>query len=986
MLLPSLLLLPALLAQGERLSGPMVGGTLGDVLSARMAGDTGRVVYLADARQDEFSELWTVPKDASAPARRLHGQLESEVLAFDLTPDGMQVVYRTRELFLVPSDGSHAPRRLSAPLPPEGRVGTEFEGFRYFWIDPTGTRVAYLADATVEDFLEVFVVPLDGSAAPVRLSAPDMGEADIGFDEGLVFTPAGDRVVFQILSSLGQRELWSAPSDGSAQPVKIAATGLPYLADFRLTPEGTTVVVRAALDATGRTALFRVPVTGAEPPTILHPTLLSTQRIGPFAVGVGERVVFEADLLRGTTLLSVPLDGSTAPRLLSPVGELGSNSFQLVPGRGLAVFLNARYGDLFVVPLDGSTAPRPLTSNESRPWIAGFTPTGSRLLYFTGSRFGQIELHSVPLDGPATSVRLNNPLPGPEDQVWVPSVLAQGNRVAFLIRDGQIGPYVELWTALVDGSAPPTRLAASSSGLRPTGGFDAHAQVDELVFLANSLPSTTELFWSSGAGGAPPLKLNGPLPGGPAGGVQGFLASPDDRWVVYRADQEVDEHYELYSVNLRTRSRAKLNGALAGNLLQERFQITPDSRHVVYQADQTVAGRIEIYSAPLDGSAPSLALTPGMASDPEGTIRGEDFLITPSSARVVFLRARRLWSVPVDGSASPLQLDTSVNTVLLGALAPRLTSTPERVVYSAGSGSAQVLKVVAVDGSTAPLTLPTGGRVAGFEPTADGMACVYLQRASATTATELFVVPLDASAAPLKLSHPLTAPNEVLEFVAEDGALIAYLAADPEARLWITARDGSLTPFEASAVGTLHGPVRTGSVQFIDGGRIAYLADSTVGPSRDLWSVPLDGSAPPVRLNGAPGSSNVESYRPAPGFERIVYRAVTDVMGLWSAPTDGSTAPVRLSHRASGVEYEYSLSSDGWAAYAQFSNGTRHLFLVPIDASRPRRQASGSDIHAVGVPIAFAGDRLLYTAVELPWFNSQALFGTWTGKAARPAE
>ncbi|MEQ1891797.1 MAG: hypothetical protein ABL998_04580, partial [Planctomycetota bacterium] len=976
MLLPSLLLLPALLAQGERLSGPMVGGTSGDVLSARMAGDTGRVVYLADARQDEFSELWTVPKDASAPARRLHGHLESEVLSFDLTPDGVHVVYRTRDLFLVPSDGSRAPLRLSAPLPPEGRVGTEFEGFRYFWIDPTGTRVAYLADATVDDFLEVFVVPLDGSAAPVRLSAPDMGEADIGFDEGLVFTPAGDRVVFQILSSLGQRELWSAPSDGSALPVRIATLGSPNFADFRLTPAGTTVVFRATLDATGRTSLFRVPVTGAEPPTILHPTLLSAERIGPFAIGVGGRVLFEANLTRGTTLFSVPFDGSTVPRRLSPLGELGSNSFQLVPGRGLAVFANLSYGALFVVPLDGSTGPRPLTSDVSSSgsltWIAAFAPDGSRLLYFSGSAFDEIELHSVPLDGPATSVKLNSTL-GPEDQVWRPSVFAQGNRVAFLIRDRQTGPYLELWTALIDGSAPPTRLAASSSGLSP-GDFDAHAQLDELVFRANSLPSTTELFWSRGTGGAPPLKLNGPLPGGPAGGVQGFLASPDDRWVVYRADQEVDERHELFSVNLRTRSRAKLNGALAGNLLRERFQITPDSRHVVYQADQSVAGRIELYSAPLDGSAPSLALTPGLASDPEGTIRGEDFLITPSSARVVFLRARRLWSVPVDGSASPLQLDTSVNTVLLGALAPRLTSTPERVVYSAGSGSAQVLKVVAVDGSTAPLTLPTGGRVAGFEPTADGMACVYLQRASATTATELFVVPLDASAAPLKLSHPLTAPNEVLEFVAEDGALIAYLAADPEARLWITARDGSLTPFEASAVGTLHGPVRTGSVQFIDGGRIAYLADSTVGPSRDLWSVPLDGSAPPVRLNGAPGSSNVESYRPAPGFERIVYRAVTDVMGLWSAPTDGSTAPVRLSHRASGVEYEYSLSSDGWAAYAQFSNGTRHLFLVPIDASRPRRQASGSDIHAVGVPIAFAGDRLLYTAVELPWFNSQALF------------
>jgi len=964
----------------------MVGGTSGDVLSARMAGDTGRVVYLADARQDEFSELWTVPKDASTPARRLHGPLESEVLAFDLTPDGRQVVYRTQELFLVPSDGSLPPRRLSAPLPPEGKVGSPIEGERHFWIDPTGTRVAYLADATVDDLFEVFIVPLDGSTAPVRLGAPGMGEASVGSDEGLLFTPGGDRVVFQILSSLGQRELWSAPSDGSALPVRIAALGSPGFADFRFTPEGTTVVFRAPLDATGRTSLFRVPVTGAEPPTILHPTLLSAQRIGPFAIGVGGRVLFEATLTGGTTLFSVPFDGSTLPRRLSPFGELGSNSSRPVPGRGLAVFENARRGALFVVPLDGSTDPRPLTadasSSGSSTWIASFAPDGSRLLYFSGSAFDEIELHSVPLDGPATSVKLNSTL-GPEDQAWGPSLFSQGNRVAFLIRDSQTGPYLELWTAPIDGSAPPTRIAGSSTGFSPTGSFDAQAQLDELVFLANSLPSTTELFWSSGAGEEPPLVLNGPLPGGPAGGVQGFLASPDDRWVVYRADQEVDERPELFSVNLRTRSRAKLNGALAGNLLREHFQITPDSRQVVYQADQTVPGRIELYSAPLDGSAPSRALAPGMASDPEGNLRGQDFLITPSSARVVFLRANRLWSAPVDGSAPPLQLDFGVDTVLSGALAPRVTATPERVVYSTGSGSAQLLRLVAADGSTAPLTLPTGGRIASFEPTADGTACLYLQRASGTSVTDLFVVPLDAGAAPLKLSHSVTAPNGVLEFVEEGGARIAYLATDPELRLWITARDGSRAPFEASAVGALHGPVRAGSVQLVGSGRIAYLADSTVGPYRDLWSVPLDGSAPPVRLNGAPGSSNVESYRPAPGFDRIVYRAATDVMGLWSAPTDGSTAPVRLSPRLTGVEYEYSLSSDGWAAYARFSSGTRHLFLVPIDASRPPRQASGSDIRFIVAPFAFAGDRLLYTAVQLPWFNGQALFGTWTGKSAR---
>jgi Tol biopolymer transport system component len=93
--------------------------------------------------------------------------------------------------------------------------------------------------------------------------------------------------------------------------------------------------------------------------------------------------------------------------------------------------------------------------------------------------------------------------------------------------------------------------------------------------------------------GGTPVKLNDPLALG--GHVGDFQISPDNSWVVYNADQDTDEVFELYSVPLTGGSPVKLNGPLVSGGNIESFRVSPGSSRVVYRADQDMDEVFELY-------------------------------------------------------------------------------------------------------------------------------------------------------------------------------------------------------------------------------------------------------------------------------------------------------------------------------------------------------------------------------------------------------
>ena len=83
--------------------------------------------------------------------------------------------------------------------------------------------------------------------------------------------------------------------------------------------------------------------------------------------------------------------------------------------------------------------------------------------------------------------------------------------------------------------------------------------------------------------------------------MESFLIRPDSQRVVYVADQDEDQVFEVYSVPLGGGTVTKLNDLLVASGDVFAFRIGPGSQQVVYVADQDTTGVDELYSVPLGG-------------------------------------------------------------------------------------------------------------------------------------------------------------------------------------------------------------------------------------------------------------------------------------------------------------------------------------------------------------------------------------------------
>ncbi len=154
----------------------------------------------------------------------------------------------------------------------------------------------------------------------------------------------------------------------------------------------------------------------------------------------------------------------------------------------------------------------------------------------------------------------------------------------------------ELYSVPLDGSNNPVKLNAPLVG-------DTYISWLFLISPDSSRVIYTdkgfELYSVPLAGGSV-VKLN------PSGGSVSWWVqiSPDSSRVVYTADQDTDEVYELYSVPLAGGNVVKLNPPLVvgGGIIRwlpfvMPFQISPDSSRVVYVADQETDEVYELYAS-----------------------------------------------------------------------------------------------------------------------------------------------------------------------------------------------------------------------------------------------------------------------------------------------------------------------------------------------------------------------------------------------------
>ena len=639
-----------------------------------VVGAGGWLVYLALPAGSNLRELFRRPADGSGGPKLVNAPRGpgGVVSDFALTPDGTRVVYVAdqdvlgrREVFVVPLDGSAAPLRLNAPNPstrvlqvaplvaPDGRwvvyavdqfstkalhsapldgsaparelVSVAGNGLSYgdAVITRDGRRVVFQADRSADPGFELYGVPIDGSAAPARLSAP---LAAGNYIEEVHHSPRGERLAYLTLEN-NDRNLYLAPVDGSAPAVRLNPTEPGPIAgdvtDFGAS--GEWVVHRADAREDGVVELFATPIDGDRPPYRLSGTMASGGDVQEWVFSPDDtRVVYRADQSAdGCNELFVRRLGLRFPtQRLHPAFSANRSveSFALDALGSAAVYradqdVNGRV-ELYRAPLDGSgTSARlnaPLVSGGN---VQGFAldPLGVHVVYRAGQATADvIELYGRPLDRSTPAVRLNPALVAGGD-VLDQAVDATGRRAVYRA-DQSVDEVIELHSVALDASSPAQRISA-------------------------------------------------PLVTG--GDVLDYVLDPTGRCAVYRADQIRDEVRELFAVPLDGSSAPlKLNPALLQHGdVRAQYTIDAAGQRACFVVDPTGLGNGNylLFSAPLDGSTAAVRLSPPAAGSFGGTFVFHD-------ASVFFLTqvagpTAELWRAPKDGSAAAVRVTPAGDSV-----------------------------------------------------------------------------------------------------------------------------------------------------------------------------------------------------------------------------------------------------------------------------------------------------------------------------------
>lgn len=846
-----------------------------------------------------------VSADGSAAPVYLNLLIEGARNDFAITADSSRVVFRTTDGRLYAAAAGGTPLRLDSAGTVEAFAPT-----------PDATRVVFSAEAA-PGRLGLFVVPLDGSAAPTLLSAAPLPGGG-GVLPPFLFSGDGTRVAFRAdLALAGAPQLFSAPLDASAPPLALSGaplSGRSLAADCALDPSGTRVLFRGDLEAAGRFELFSAPVDGSAPRVRLNGPLASGGNVLSFRFGVaGARLAYLADqdLDARFELYSARFDGTGSSVKLSgdPLAWADvEDDYQVTPS-GLAVaFRSDRTTDgerrLWLRALGGGAAVREITDSAAPgvdvPTGFAFTPDSTRLVFRSNERDPDyLELFSTDF---SATVALNVPL--------FPGVSA-GDLVQFrLLEDGRRALY------------------------------RADRERDEVFEL-----------YSEGFGGRPLVKLSPPLANGDD--VLDFDTTPDGARVVYRTTNE------LYS------QPADGSGArvtLTSGSSTFPFLLGEDGARVAYRHNNA------LHSAPVSGSAPPLELH-AVVNRSVGTL-----VLAPGSGRVVFeLTAgasvpAQLWSVPIDGS----EASTALTPFVAGRIRSFLVSADgQRVVYVADQDTLGVLELhgAPVDGSAPPVRL-SAALVAGGDVSSLGMAEVqalggeswftaiapdasrvaFVADAEVDGVAALYSVPLDGSAAPLPLAAMGPASDVRMLRITPDSTRVVFRAdldVDEFVELYSVPLDGSALPVKLNPPGVAvpaAGEARFTFACSASTGRVVFLGQS--GSVQGLYSVPFDGSQPAVLVSGGIDAELVWDLELelSPDGRWIVFERRGSPTQVHVAAVDGGVPPRRVSAAAIGrVDW-----FPGAAPFLAFTGDSQRVaFLADTAANGVRELFLGAVTHPV---------------------------------------
>ncbi len=947
--------------------------------------DNATVVFLGEQSTDGVTELYAASLRDGAP-RKLNAPLPpgGNVIEFAIDPNGERVVYLADqraderfELFSVPLAGGE-PVSLNQPLAPGGNVTS-------FALSPDGGTVVFRADRDADERYDLFSVPLALGAPETRLNPRDSAIGGVPPDFAL--SADNQRVVFRFdPRQEGRYAIFSAPLTGGAAAADITlgalgAPGGPSAVDFVLSPAGERALYRFSDPATGSLNLAVSTIAG---PSFVVQRLTSfgagssVARPGPadapppppsadprpyaFAPN-GTEVLFIADATPGRyQLFRVTAVGGPGapsdPQLVSGIASSASDvvDFQLSPDGERVVFLADLVSDnqyaLISVQRDGST-PALIglpTIDAGDVLDYAISPDGARVVFLADYRTdGVNELLSAPILGQAGPTVLNSALP--DGGSVTRFAIAPGSQRVVYSAAQEHAAMTELFSVLIAGGGP-VRL----NGPLPAGGNVADFALSPLatgtrvIFRADQRANELFDLVATPLGGGPRQTLN--VSTAVAGDVTDYAITPDGATVVFLADANVDGGFELWSNALNDPDAPRrLNDDLAPGGSVLAFRLGPDSRRVVYRADQDGDGLAELFSVPTTGGDVT-RLNGALAAGGVGA-----FQLSPDGRSVVFLGAERrggvvdLYSAAIAGGNAPTRLTSLPAGRAIGAFA--FSPDSARVVFLADGravGTSELFSVPVAGGAILPLNPPLapGGNVTAFAIAPTGDRVAYIADQASDEAFELFSVPLLGGPA-VRVSAPARPGAGVLS-----GAQCA----------------GQRGPWELGELAEL-APLLVSP----DGRFVLYCADHETPGVPELYSAPLAGDAPAVRLNSPPGpGGGVIRFAINPDATSVIVLVRVALAGgpqdqLFSTPIAGGKLPRRLDMpRWDGSTVtQFALTPRGDRIVyrgAQEQPGVSELFSVHLGGGVPvRRSGPLAPGGSVGpFSITARGDRIIFLA------------------------
>jgi hypothetical protein len=411
--------------------------------------------------------------------------------------------------------------------------------------------------------------------------------------------------------------------------------------------------------------------------------------------------------------------------------------------------------------------------------VTGFTVSadGSQVVY----RADQItneknEIFFVNTDNPGVSVKLNADLISGADvssiygDTSIFSNYSPDGRSFYYLADPLADGTKEVYKVELDTPGVATRMSSADvSGLGVTRFMISHNS-NFLVYLAAEMgDSQIQLFRVDVADPGNAAVLNLPLDISRDVKILNFHIRPDDQTVIYSADQDEQNKFEIQQVYFTAgQTTEKVTPVLPAFADAQRFRVGSDGQRIFYLADQETDGVRELYQVYLSTPGTSYKVNGGLVTGGEVSL---DLEVASDNSFVVY-RANQddedFWELYRSSTSTP-----GVSTKLNGALTlagdrfgpiyqHALAADDETLIFLAEKDTAGVKELYQLDinspGISTKISGPLSGNLSideGFKLTEDGSRVVYRVSPQSGDGAQLFQIRLDIPGVASRINSPL---------------------------------------------------------------------------------------------------------------------------------------------------------------------------------------------------------------------------------------